>query len=107
HFFFSSRRRHTRFKCDWSSDVCSSDLQPKDSTGLPEWYTSLSPYEKRRRILEVFPYCIPPPYYRNSDNTYSLWPSPLSRPIAHKIGRASCRVRMYEFMRRIAIERTR
>src|SRR2546430_4416437 len=25
-FFFSSRRRHTRFDCDWSSDVCSSDL---------------------------------------------------------------------------------
>src|SRR5882762_11376897 len=25
--FFSSRRRHTRFKCDWSSDVCSSDLE--------------------------------------------------------------------------------
>src|SRR3990167_4923190 len=24
--FFSSRRRHTRFDCDWSSDVCSSDL---------------------------------------------------------------------------------
>src|SRR2546430_11541542 len=23
--FFSSRRRHTRFDCDWSSDVCSSD----------------------------------------------------------------------------------
>src|SRR2546427_11599597 len=29
-FFFSSRRRHTRFDCDWSSDVCSSDL-----TSLP------------------------------------------------------------------------
>src|SRR5882762_1345866 len=28
-FFFSSRRRHTRFKCDWSSDVCSSDLRAK------------------------------------------------------------------------------
>src|SRR5256886_5465599 len=27
-FFFSSRRRHTRFDCDWSSDVCSSDLVP-------------------------------------------------------------------------------
>src|SRR2546430_9737632 len=27
-FFFSSRRRHTRFDCDWSSDVCSSDLPP-------------------------------------------------------------------------------
>src|SRR3990167_9805906 len=25
-FCFSSRRRHTRFDCDWSSDVCSSDL---------------------------------------------------------------------------------
>src|SRR6266568_2346212 len=29
-FFFSSRRRHTRWNCDWSSDVCSSDL-----TGRP------------------------------------------------------------------------
>src|SRR6266480_6637273 len=27
-FFFSSRRRHTRLTCDWSSDVCSSDLVP-------------------------------------------------------------------------------
>src|SRR5438477_5474673 len=26
-FFFSSRRRHTRLTCDWSSDVCSSDLK--------------------------------------------------------------------------------
>src|SRR2546430_5547235 len=33
-FFFSSRRRHTRFDCDWSSDVCSSDLlaqAPRDA----------------------------------------------------------------------------
>src|SRR5256886_4107795 len=29
-FFFSSRRRHTRFDCDWSSDVCSSDLCLRD-----------------------------------------------------------------------------
>src|SRR5690606_40153262 len=27
YFFFSSRRRHTRFSRDWSSDVCSSDLK--------------------------------------------------------------------------------
>src|SRR5215510_11334001 len=27
-FFFSSRRRHTRWPRDWSSDVCSSDLRP-------------------------------------------------------------------------------
>src|SRR5438132_13614082 len=30
-FFFSSRRRHTRSLCDWSSDVCSSDLPPNRS----------------------------------------------------------------------------
>src|SRR5438477_328243 len=29
-FFFSSRRRHTRLTCDWSSDECSSDLPPAD-----------------------------------------------------------------------------
>src|SRR6267143_2276414 len=32
-FFFSSRRRHTRWNCDWSSDVCSSDL---DAGGILE-----------------------------------------------------------------------
>src|SRR5438309_2386720 len=31
-FFFSSRRRHTRWNCDWSSDVCSSDLERRAST---------------------------------------------------------------------------
>src|SRR5438445_13680934 len=29
-FFFSSRRRHTRYWRDWSSDVCSSDLAPAE-----------------------------------------------------------------------------
>src|SRR5437868_472836 len=33
-FFFSSRRRHTRSKRDWSSDVCSSDLQELDKAKL-------------------------------------------------------------------------
>src|SRR2546430_3105979 len=33
-FFFSSRRRHTRFDCDWSSDVCSSDLVQDDIAGV-------------------------------------------------------------------------
>src|SRR2546430_6020811 len=37
-FFFSSRRRHTIFDCDWSSDVCSSDLifELKDHDSLGE-----------------------------------------------------------------------
>src|SRR2546430_8873434 len=34
-FFFSSRRRHTRFDCDWSSDVCSSDLPPRPMSPPP------------------------------------------------------------------------
>src|SRR6266511_4867114 len=33
-FFFSSRRRHTRFSRDWSSDVCSSDLDVIQSVGI-------------------------------------------------------------------------
>src|SRR5437016_14664199 len=36
-FFFSSRRRHTRLVSDWSSDVCSSDLEQK-----AYWLTRLS-----------------------------------------------------------------
>src|SRR2546426_5280782 len=33
-FFFSSRRRHTRLQGDWSSDVCSSDLELQREHGL-------------------------------------------------------------------------
>src|SRR5688572_5402844 len=47
-FFFSSRRRHTRFDCDWSSDVCSSDLA--------SWvlcYDSLVPTPVRKAIFPV------------------------------------------------------
>src|SRR5882762_212733 len=40
-FFFSSRRRHTRFKCDWSSDVCSSDL--RELTKLKSTYIDALP----------------------------------------------------------------
>src|SRR5437588_9779883 len=46
-FFFSSRRRHTRSLCDWSSDVCSSDLGFESkieirSLGLLSGYVSYS-----------------------------------------------------------------
>src|SRR5436309_9466145 len=34
-FFFSSRRRHTRFSRDWSSDVCSSDLHARRHAHQP------------------------------------------------------------------------
>src|SRR2546430_17736223 len=56
-FFFSSRRRHTRFDCDWSSDVCSSDLlgrlyqenAAKDSRALEKGL------EVYRRLLDFEP----------------------------------------------------
>src|SRR5256886_17379337 len=49
-FFFSSRRRHTRFDCDWSSDVCSSDLNMRTLDAVRP--------ETRRRVaretLEIY-----------------------------------------------------
>src|SRR5256886_4677264 len=41
-FFFSSRRRHTIFDCDWSSDVCSSDLNGRQRILPVERQTGLA-----------------------------------------------------------------
>src|SRR5256886_8834165 len=49
--FFSSRRRHTRFDCDWSSDVCSSDLWAKSEHGpvsapdFRDWHDQSTAFE--------------------------------------------------------------
>src|SRR5205085_4561844 len=90
-FFFSSRRRHTSFDCDWSSDVCSSDLRVLvlgggDGRHAPPfctahfWNAPGSITITRERI--------------------SAWPSPQSSvqmtgyvPAFVEIGRASCRER--------------
>src|SRR2546430_6340969 len=55
-FFFSSRRRHTRFDCDWSSDVCSSDLRvrkrrtdclyPREEAGAERFRVQLREYTR-------------------------------------------------------------
>src|SRR5947207_14440312 len=50
-FFFSSRRRHTRSLCDWSSDVCSSDLPT--AFGRNE-------FTKRRTRLALFAVALVP-----------------------------------------------
>src|SRR2546430_7079101 len=86
-FFFSSRRRHTRFDCDWSSDVCSSDLK---SAGLIK-ATGTRP---ARGAVEHF--------YELTDrgqaamtaieNVLGMTPPPAPR--GAEIGRASCRERV-------------
>src|SRR5690242_21663343 len=83
-FFFSSRRRHTRLTCDWSSDVCSSDLAALDLLARPEG-----------PVLEEFPEsitdnlepvaCVLPPRFD---------PSLPPAVDEAKIGRASCRERV-------------
>src|SRR3989475_5878008 len=50
-FFFSSRRRHTRFDCDWSSDVCSSDLVTMPLTS-PRVESEAQAITKRKRRLD-------------------------------------------------------
>src|SRR5689334_25046568 len=47
-FFFSSRRRHTTWNCDWSSDVCSSDL-----LGAMPHACRLKPLPVMRRFVTV------------------------------------------------------
>src|SRR5699024_11609788 len=96
YLYFSSRRRHTRSKRDWSSDVCSSDLpyatsstvNPTPETGPPLFTTSKSD--------------------DTPSTTADLHPCPAENgtgPAVHvtcgrvaraKIGRASCRERQEE-----------
>src|SRR5256886_3258108 len=54
-FFFSSRRRHTRFDCDWSSDVCSSDLLTGAALKLETAQRLLDkqPAAARQRLAEI------------------------------------------------------
>src|SRR5437764_11865016 len=51
-FFFSSRRRHTRYIGDWSSDVCSSDLPLLNAAYISATYRS---YTHRQICFSRFP----------------------------------------------------
>src|SRR5690606_41043339 len=88
-FFFSSRRRHTRFSRDWSSDVCSSDLKICALLAI----TSKPPRTDNEQTtvmlaitttIGVFVIKFP-----TINSPYSLKMSPF------EIGRASCRERVY------------
>src|SRR5207249_6250955 len=49
-FFFSSRRRHTRSKRDWSSDVCSSDLRETIQVAHPMRVATADDVARKRRV---------------------------------------------------------
>src|SRR5690625_7489686 len=79
-FFFSSRRRHTRWPRDWSSDVCSSDLKKStssESSRSAEASGSRAANGEQRRTG--------PKSNRTSTN---------GAPAQAEIGRASCRERV-------------
>src|SRR5215203_6495549 len=54
-FFFSSRRRHTRYWRDWSSDVCSSDLQGTMSsvTSAARPRVRMTGAQRRQQLLDI------------------------------------------------------
>src|SRR5688572_30007431 len=53
-FFFSGRRRHTSFDCDWSSDVCSSDLAMAEDGRNPTYQASLrAAHFEAKRVQEL------------------------------------------------------
>ena len=54
-FFFSSRRRHTRLRRDWSSDVCSSDLLANfmRTLALPEEVEHWSLTTLREKLVKI------------------------------------------------------
>src|SRR5256886_5867485 len=88
-FFFSSRRRHTRFDCDWSSDVCSSDLGSFFSYGderLGQGRNNAKAYlDEHPEVAKEI-----------EDKIYEALgvSRDLVAPIDNEIGRASCRERV-------------
>src|SRR5690606_40159162 len=85
-FFFSSRRRHTRFSRDWSSDVCSSDLLKPgvglvldlgEVTEVSSLGLSAGNWSKYSIVIQVV------------DGSPST-----TLPVRSEIGRASCRERV-------------
>src|SRR5690242_21631671 len=87
YFFFSSRRRHTRLTCDWSSDVCSSDLDvvvalgrelDVDGVGVAEQVVEVAQDRSEERRVGKECRCRGSPYhyYKKADATIP----PNSRP---------------------------
>src|SRR5256886_10220729 len=91
-FFFSSRRRHTRFDCDWSSDVCSSDLQTRTISGskkvpLPSCSACIAPVRVSAHSIRSDVYAS-----NTSATANTRAPSGISRSEERRVGK-ECRSR--------------
>src|SRR5690606_39779700 len=89
-FFFSSRRRHTRFSRDWSSDVCSSDLKIDTVVYPMAGHDSTYPttlFANSRVVIALDNHTAVPE--RLISNPHQVFESVRPR----EIGRASCRER--------------
>src|SRR5699024_11372493 len=93
-FCLSSRRRHTRSKRDWSSDVCSSDLSTEYPT--PENIELARGYD----AISTTPYALGPEAIRRFHElgvkylgARAIGFDHFDLPTAKEIGRASCRER--------------
>src|SRR2546430_9309804 len=89
---FSSRRRHTRFDCDWSSDVCSSDLSDAQLSAAPRDLHFPREASFPLLLAEVLPPALERILFLDADmlvleDLANLWETP-------QIGRASCRERV-------------
>src|SRR5438132_8173875 len=85
-FFFSSRRRHTRSLCDWSSDVCSSDLPSAYPEGCPQHPS----YAEGHGAIAGACVTVLKAFF----NENSVIPNPVVASDDGQIGRASCRERV-------------
>src|SRR5205085_8404462 len=94
-----SRRRHTRFDCDWSSDVCSSDLlvvahQPQHASGRNPKHAAVAATEGVLRLMSdhelegVIAHELAHVKHRD------ILISSVAATVAAEIGRASCRERV-------------
>src|SRR5207237_3701014 len=93
--FFSNRRRDTSFKCDWSSDVCSSDLA---ATEIPQRFPGRGCEHRLGRLAARDQRGQPPQRRLGVREPAQFLPS-------LEIGRASCRERVWRWFVRVGVTR--
>src|SRR5437588_10922330 len=102
-FFFSSRRRHTRSLCDWSSDVCSSDLWLEQAGQEREYYDQVrdrfNESNEPHHFLYLLARCVKAAVryngegkFNNSPDNRRLGMRPATRSEERRVGK-ECRAR--------------